>query len=78
MLARVANLLKKELHHINHIMKFIPYEKYENKEVAKHFKSKGHKLSDFKICIFRKDLDEIKTKNYEMDLINRLNINKKR
>jgi len=60
-------------------MKFIPYEKYENKEVAKHFKSKGHKLSDFKICIFRKDLDdETKRKNCEIYLIYRLNIKKKR
>ena len=65
--------------HINHITKFIPYEKYENKEVARHFRSKKHKLSDFKICVFRSDLEEIeKRKNLELDLISRLNTNKKR
>ena len=65
--------------HINHITKFIPYEKYENKKVARHFRGKKHKLSDFKICVFRSDLEEIeKRKNLELDLISRLNTNKKR
>jgi len=67
------------MQHINNILKFIPYKKYENKEVAKHFRTKSHKLSDFKVCVFRKDLEnnEIR-KNLEMDLVNRLNINRKR
>ena len=65
--------------HINHILKFKPYEKYHDKEVARHFRRDRHKLSDLKVCIFRTGLYEIQTRKYlELDLINRLNINKKR
>lgn len=65
--------------HINHILKFKPYEKYHDKEVARHFRRDKHKLSDLKVCVFRTDLYEIQTRKYlELDLINRLNINKKR
>jgi len=73
------SLKERTMQHINNILKFIPYKKYENKEVAKHFRTKSHKLSDFKVCVFRKDLEnnEIR-KNLEMDLVNRLNINRKR
>jgi hypothetical protein len=46
--------------HINNIRNFIPYTKYENKEVAKHFRMKPHTLNDFRICVFRKDLDNDK------------------
>ena len=73
------SLRERATQHINHITNFIPYEKYENKEVAKHFRSKKHKLSDFKICVFRSDLEnQLVRKNLELDLINRLNLNKKR
>ena len=65
--------------HINHILKFKPYEKYHDKEVARHFRRDKHKLSDLKVCVFRTDLYEIQTRKYlELDLINRLNMNKKR
>ena len=49
----------------------------ENKEVARHFRSNKHKITDFKICVFKSDIenDEIR-KNMEQDLINRLNTNK--
>ncbi len=59
------------------ILNFVPYRKYENKEVARHFRSKGHKINDFKIFGFKSDLesDEIR-KNMEQDLINKLNTNK--
>ena len=71
------SLKERTAQHINHITNFIPYKKYESKEVARHFRSKKHKLSDFKICIFKSNIenDEIR-KNMEQDLINRLNTNK--
>jgi len=47
--------------------------------VAKHFRRTGHSLNYFKVCVFRAEIiDVIKRKNYELDLVNRLNINKKR
>jgi hypothetical protein len=65
--------------HLNHILKFKPYEKYHDKEVARHFRRDKHKLSDLKVCVFRADLSDTKLRKYlELDLINRLNINKKR
>jgi hypothetical protein len=65
------------MQHIYNILKFIPYKKYEYKEVAKHFITKSQKLSDFKVL--RKDLEnnEIR-KNLVMNLVNRLKINRKR
>ena len=72
-------LEKRISQHLNHIKKFKPFEKYHEKEVARHFRTKGHNLRFFKICVFRADLyDTIVRKNYELDLINRFNINKKR
>jgi hypothetical protein len=65
--------------HLNHIMKFSPFKKYQDKEVPKHFRKNGHKLSHFKVCIFRSDLnDSNERKKYELDLINRFNLNKTR
>jgi hypothetical protein len=71
------SLKERTSQHINHILNFVPYRKYENKEVARHFRSKGHKINDFKIFGFKSDLesDEIR-KNMEQDLINKLNTNK--
>ena len=71
------SLKERTSQHINHILNFIPYKKYENKEVARHFRSNKHKITDFKICVFKTDIenDEIR-KNMEQDLINRLNTNK--
>ena len=34
--------------HLNHIIKFKPYSKYHDKEVAKQFRRSSHKLNDFK------------------------------
>ena len=63
--------------HLNHIINFKPYLKYEDKEVAKHFRRTSHKLSDFKVCVFKTGLENIKIRKYqELDLINRFNINK--
>jgi hypothetical protein len=58
--------------HLNHILKFKPYEKYHDKEVARHFRRDKHKLSDFKVCVFRTDLSDTKLRKYlELDLINK-------
>ena len=48
--------------HINHITNFTPYEKYETKKVAKHFRKCKHKITDFKICVFKSNIenDEIR------------------
>ena len=63
--------------HLNHIINFKPVYKYTDKEVAKHFRRSAHKLSDFKVCVFKTGLDNIKFRKYqELDLINRFNINK--
>ena len=65
--------------HINHIKKFIPFLKYSNKEIARHFRSNNHKLSDFKVCVFKTNLlDTDVRKSNELDLINLLNLNEKR
>ena len=72
-------LEKRISQHLNHIRKFKAFEKYHEKEVAKHFRRTGHSLKYFKVCVFRTELiDVIKRNNYELDLVNRLNINKKR
>ena len=72
-------LEKRISQHLNHIRKLKPFEKYHEKEVAKHFRRTGHSLKYFKVCVFRAELiDVIKRKNYELDLVNRLNINKKK
>jgi hypothetical protein len=72
-------LEKRISQHLNHKKKFKPFEKYHEKEVARHFRTKGHNLRHFKICVFRAELnDTMLRKNYELDLINRFNINKKR
>jgi hypothetical protein len=60
--------------HLNHIRKFIPYHKYHDKVVAKHFNMKGHSISNFKCCIFQKDLfSTFERKSVERDLIRFLN-----
>ena len=41
------SLKERTSQHINHITNFIPYKKYENKEVARHFK----------ICVFKTDIE---------------------
>jgi hypothetical protein len=65
--------------HINHIKKFIPFLKYTNKEIARHFRSGNHKLSDFKVCVFKTELFDVDTrKSNELDIINFLNLNAKR
>ena len=65
--------------HLNHIIKFKPFEKHHDKEVARHFRSTGHSLKHFKVCVFKTNLPDVKIrKDFELDLINRLNINKKR
>ena len=63
--------------HLNTIRKFIPYHKYHDKIVAKHFRMKGHSLANFKCCIFKKDLiNPIERKSVEKDLIRFLNLTK--
>jgi hypothetical protein len=63
--------------HLNHIINFKPYLKYNDKEVGKHFRRISHKLSDFKVCVFKTGLDDIKIRKFqELDLINRFNTNK--
>jgi hypothetical protein len=65
--------------HLNHISNFKPYVKYHDKEVAQHFRRTLHKISHFKVCVFKCDLNDEKNRKFdELDLINRLNINKKR
>ena len=46
--------------HLNHIINFKPYLKYEDKEVAKHFRRTSHKLSDFKVYVFKSGLENLK------------------
>ena len=63
--------------HLNNILKFKLYQKYHDKEVAKHFRKGNHKLSLFKILVFKSNLEDSKIRKYfELILINRLNINK--
>jgi hypothetical protein len=64
---RVQNHSKKEHHNILIISQILFHiKKYENKEVARHFRSNKHKITDFKICVFKTDIenDEIR-KNIE-------------
>ncbi len=65
--------------HLNQINKFIPYVKYYDKVVAKHFHLKGHTISNFKCCIFKKNLTDLTLRKYkEHDLIRFLNMQSKR
>ncbi len=46
------NLRTRINQHLNHIVNFIPHLKYTNKEVARHFRSIHHRISnDFRVCI---------------------------
>jgi hypothetical protein len=64
--------------HLDSILKFIPFKKYQDKEVAKHFNLHGHNyLSDFKCCVFKCDLLETdKRQACEYDLVKVFNIYK--
>ena len=56
--------------HLNQINKFVPYYKYHDKVVAKHFNLKGQNIKNFKCCIFRKNIpDGLIRKAKEQDLI---------
>ena len=69
-------LSKRISQHLNHIRKFKAFNKYYNKEVAKHFNLKDHELSHFKCCVFQKNLFDINERqSVEMDLLKFLNIN---
>ena len=72
------SLSKRMSQHLNQIKKYVPFKKYHDKEVAKHFNLKGHKLDDFKCCVYKDNLtDNNKRKSIEKDLINFLNLNYK-
>jgi hypothetical protein len=67
--------------HINHIINFIPYLKYYNKEVPKHFRKKYplHSFKDFKLCVFKSNFIKSKIRKLEdLDLVNFLNTKKKK
>ncbi len=70
------NSLKSRIkQHLNQINKFIPFIKYHDKVVAKHFNLKGHNISHFKCCIFKRNLkDSLVRKSKEQDLIRFLNM----
>lgn len=64
--------------HINHIINFIPFIKYNDKVIPKHFRSKNHSLSNFRVCIFKNNIIDTKMrKEKELDLINFLNLKEK-
>lgn len=64
--------------HLNHIINFVPFVKYHDKVVARHFRSNNHSLSDLKVCVFKSDLNDTEIrKQKEQDLINFLNIKNK-
>ncbi|CAF1078402.1 unnamed protein product [Brachionus calyciflorus] len=56
--------------HLNGIKRFIPYLNIEN-EVAQHFRKIGHIIQhDFRVCVFKDKLEDIKIRRaVEMDLI---------
>ena len=62
--------------HIYTINNFKCYKKFHNKEVARHFNIKGHKIREhFRCCVFKNNfMNEEKRKAAEMDLVNFLNI----
>ena len=61
--------------HLNHIFNFIPYEKYYDKIVAKHFRTDNHSLNDFNVCVFKSNfINSKERKEKEQDLINFLNL----
>ena len=61
--------------HINHIKKFIPYRKYHEFILAKHFNLKGHTMENFSCCIFKSNIyDIVMRKSMEKDLIRFLNL----
>jgi len=63
--------------HFRKIKNFVPFKKKNNTEVSVHFNLKFHHINDFKVCIFKTDLeDSIFRKSAEMDLVNFLNIGK--
>jgi hypothetical protein len=65
----------------NHIINFIPYLKYYNKEVPKHFRKKYplHSFKDFKLCVFKSNFINSKIRKQEdLDLVYFLNTNKKK
>ena len=65
--------------HLYTIKKFVPFNKFHNLIVAKHFNLKNHTLNDLKTLVFKKDFNsDIIRKNMELDLINFFNINTKR
>ena len=73
------SLSKRMSQHLNQIKKFVPFKKYHDKEVAKHFNLNGHKLDDFKCCVYKDNLiDNKNRKSVEKDLIKFLNLNYKR
>ena len=61
--------------HLNHINKFIPFTRYHDKIVARHFNMRGHSLANFKVCIFKSDLFDTEVrKSKERDLVRFLNL----
>lgn len=79
-IGETAKSLKERIsQHIYHIRKFIPFVKFHEKEVGKHFNLNGHSISNFKVCIFKDEFNsEYIRKQVEKDLINVLNIARKR
>ena len=71
--------LKRRIYeHLNKITKFKPFTKNIT-EVSIHFNLKYHNINDFKFCIYKTGLiDSVFRKSAEMDLVNFLNIHKKR
>ena len=60
--------------HLNHIEKFIPFKKYHDKVVARHFRMNNHGLYDFKVCVFKIEENTNVRQEKELDLINFLNL----
>jgi uncharacterized protein with HEPN domain len=61
--------------HLNNINNFIPFIKYHDKIIAKHFRSNNHSLKELKVCVFKTNLENLKErKDKEQDLINFLNL----
>ena len=65
--------------HLRKIKKFVPFKAKYYTEVSFHFNLKYHHIDDIKLCIFKTNLeDSILRKSAEDDLVNFLNIYKKR
>ena len=60
-----TSLNKRIRQHLNHIIKFKPFEKHHNKEVARHFRCTAHNLKHLKyVVIIFHSISYIKNKYY--------------